>query len=170
MARRGAGPRSIGELGTVAEPEQPDSDATRSRQPGWHMPGHRRRQSTRPRPVLTAFHYPGAPRERRPVHLPRPPCERHLSRLGRGGGQHRGPAPHRGRTHPYDKGLTNLIGELCTRILDFRTRWAAHEVYLHRPGTKRFYTDHFRELSAWPVPTCRGRALLTVRMTAEAGA
>jgi transcriptional regulator with XRE-family HTH domain len=39
---------------------------------------------------------------------------------------------------PYDKTLTDLVGELCTRSEDFRTRWAAHDVRLHRTGVKQF--------------------------------
>jgi hypothetical protein len=38
--------------------------------------------------------------------------------------------------NPYDQGLTNLVGELCTRSEEFRTRWAAHNVRLHRTGLK----------------------------------
>ncbi|GAA3715377.1 helix-turn-helix transcriptional regulator [Microlunatus aurantiacus] len=40
--------------------------------------------------------------------------------------------------NPYDKGLTDLVGELSTRSEEFRTRWAAHDVRLHRSGTKHF--------------------------------
>jgi transcriptional regulator with XRE-family HTH domain len=38
--------------------------------------------------------------------------------------------------HPHDKQLVGLIGELCTRSAEFRTRWAAHNVRFHRTGTK----------------------------------
>jgi hypothetical protein len=38
---------------------------------------------------------------------------------------------------PYDRGLSDLIGELSTRSEPFRIRWAAHNVRLHRTGTKR---------------------------------
>jgi transcriptional regulator with XRE-family HTH domain len=41
--------------------------------------------------------------------------------------------------NPYDKGLTDLVGELSTRSEEFRTRWAAHNVRLHRSGTKHFH-------------------------------
>ena len=40
---------------------------------------------------------------------------------------------------PYDRRLTELIGELSTRSEEFRVRWAAHNVKLHRSGTKRFH-------------------------------
>jgi transcriptional regulator with XRE-family HTH domain len=40
---------------------------------------------------------------------------------------------------PYDKRLTDLIGELSTRSAEFRVRWAAHDVNLHRSGVKRFH-------------------------------
>ncbi len=39
---------------------------------------------------------------------------------------------------PYDKALTDLIGELVTRSDAFRTRWAAHDVRLHHTGAKQF--------------------------------
>jgi transcriptional regulator with XRE-family HTH domain len=40
---------------------------------------------------------------------------------------------------PYDKDLTDLIGELSTRSEDFRLRWAAHDVRYHRTGRKRLH-------------------------------
>jgi transcriptional regulator with XRE-family HTH domain len=40
---------------------------------------------------------------------------------------------------PYDKRLTELIGELSTRSDEFRIRWAAHNVKFHRTGTKRLH-------------------------------
>jgi transcriptional regulator with XRE-family HTH domain len=39
---------------------------------------------------------------------------------------------------PYDRALTDLVGELSTRSEDFRTRWVAHDVRLHRTGVKQF--------------------------------
>jgi transcriptional regulator with XRE-family HTH domain len=41
--------------------------------------------------------------------------------------------------NPYDKTLSNLVGELSTRSEDFRTRWAAHDVRLHRTGVKKVH-------------------------------
>jgi transcriptional regulator with XRE-family HTH domain len=40
---------------------------------------------------------------------------------------------------PYDRRLTDLIGELSTRSDEFRVRWAAHNVKFHRNGTKRLH-------------------------------
>ncbi|GAA2986520.1 helix-turn-helix transcriptional regulator [Streptosporangium longisporum] len=40
---------------------------------------------------------------------------------------------------PYDKQLSDLVGELSTRSDAFRTRWAAHDVRLHRTGTKHLH-------------------------------
>lgn len=37
---------------------------------------------------------------------------------------------------PYNRALTDLVGELSTRSEPFRTWWAAHNVRLHRTGTK----------------------------------
>lgn len=39
---------------------------------------------------------------------------------------------------PYDRALTDLVGELSTQSPPFRTRWAAHNVRLHRTGRKHF--------------------------------
>lgn len=38
---------------------------------------------------------------------------------------------------PYDKALTDLVGELSTRSDHFRALWATHDVRLHRAGMKR---------------------------------
>jgi transcriptional regulator with XRE-family HTH domain len=38
---------------------------------------------------------------------------------------------------PYDKALTDLVGELSTRSEEFRVRWAAHNVRFHRTGVKQ---------------------------------
>jgi hypothetical protein len=40
---------------------------------------------------------------------------------------------------PYDKRLSDLIGELSTRSEEFRVRWAAHNVKFHRTGAKRLH-------------------------------
>ncbi|MFC8449352.1 helix-turn-helix domain-containing protein [Kitasatospora sp. NPDC057223] len=40
-------------------------------------------------------------------------------------------------SNPYDKALSDLIGELSTRGDTFRERWARHEVRRHRAGAKR---------------------------------
>lgn len=39
---------------------------------------------------------------------------------------------------PYDRDLSDLIGELATRSQDFRTFWADHNVRLHQTGAKHF--------------------------------
>jgi transcriptional regulator with XRE-family HTH domain len=41
--------------------------------------------------------------------------------------------------NPYDKGLTELVGELSTRSEDFRRLWASHDVKNHRTGIKVFH-------------------------------
>jgi hypothetical protein len=43
-----------------------------------------------------------------------------------------------GRT-PFDRGLTDLIGELSTRSEPFRTWWASHNVRLHTSSTKTLH-------------------------------
>ncbi|MFI5912121.1 helix-turn-helix transcriptional regulator [Dactylosporangium sp. NPDC051541] len=61
---------------------------------------------------------------------------------------------------PYDKALTDLVGELVTRSEDFRTRWAAHNVRLHQTGVKHFHHPVVGRLSlsfeAMPLPADPG--------------
>ena len=40
---------------------------------------------------------------------------------------------------PYDRGLTELVGELSTQSETFRTKWAAHNVRFHDTGVKRLH-------------------------------
>ncbi|CAL9279428.1 helix-turn-helix transcriptional regulator [Streptomyces sp. SudanB52_2052] len=40
--------------------------------------------------------------------------------------------------NPYDRELSNFIGELSTRSDAFRTLWGAHDVHVYTEGTKRF--------------------------------
>jgi transcriptional regulator with XRE-family HTH domain len=48
---------------------------------------------------------------------------------------------------PYDRGLSDLIGELSTRTDEFRTRWARHDVRQHITGIKRFHHPVVGDLS-----------------------
>jgi transcriptional regulator with XRE-family HTH domain len=47
---------------------------------------------------------------------------------------------------PYDRGLTDLVGELSTRSEEFRTLWAAHNVRQHYTGLKHFHHPVVGEL------------------------
>ncbi|GEM31498.1 transcriptional regulator [Nocardia neocaledoniensis NBRC 108232] len=40
---------------------------------------------------------------------------------------------------PYDRTISDLVGELSTRSEEFRVRWAKHNVRLHYTGTKHFH-------------------------------
>jgi transcriptional regulator with XRE-family HTH domain len=48
---------------------------------------------------------------------------------------------------PYDRELTDLVGELSTRSELFRALWAAHDVHRHDTGLKRFRHPVVGELS-----------------------
>ena len=47
---------------------------------------------------------------------------------------------------PYDKSITDLVGELSTRSEEFRVRWARHDVRLHIEGIKRLRHPQVGEL------------------------
>jgi hypothetical protein len=72
---------------------------------------------------------------------------------------------------PYNKDLTDLVGELATRSDDFRTRWAAHNVRLHHTGVKTFQHPVVGRLDlafeAMPLPADPGLTLTAY--SAEAG-
>src|SRR6266508_3993032 len=40
---------------------------------------------------------------------------------------------------PYDRDLSDLVGELSTQSAEFRTRWSAHNVRFHDTGTKDYH-------------------------------
>ena len=72
---------------------------------------------------------------------------------------------------PYDKRLTNLVGELSTRSDAFRVRWAAHDVRLHRTGGKSFHHpvvgDLHLSFEVMELPADPGLSLIA--FSAEAG-
>ncbi|WP_249019817.1 helix-turn-helix transcriptional regulator [Conexibacter sp. S30A1] len=48
--------------------------------------------------------------------------------------------------NPYDRALSDLVGELSTRSDAFRVWWAAHNVRYHQTGTKRLHHPVVGEL------------------------
>jgi transcriptional regulator with XRE-family HTH domain len=72
---------------------------------------------------------------------------------------------------PYDRRLTDLIGELSTRSEIFRVRWAAQNVRHHNTGLKRFHHPVVGQLElnydALPLPADPGLTLVTY--TSQAG-
>ena len=48
---------------------------------------------------------------------------------------------------PYDRGLSDLVGELSMQSEAFRTRWAAHNVRLHDTGVKHIHHPVVGDLS-----------------------
>ncbi len=48
---------------------------------------------------------------------------------------------------PYDRALSDLVGELSTQSEAFRTRWASHNVRFHINGIKHFHHPEVGDLS-----------------------
>lgn len=73
--------------------------------------------------------------------------------------------------NPYDKRLTDLVGELSTRSERFRMLWAAHNVRFHRSGIKTLHHPVVGDLTltyeAFELPADPGLTLSTY--TAEPG-
>jgi hypothetical protein len=72
---------------------------------------------------------------------------------------------------PYDRRLSDLIGELSTRSVEFRVRWAAHNVRFHRTGAKVLHHPLVGDLAltyeALELPADTGQKILVY--TAEPG-
>lgn len=73
--------------------------------------------------------------------------------------------------NPFDRRLTDLVGELSTRSERFRMLWAAHDVRYHRTGVKRLHHPVVGDLEltyeAFELPADPGMTLSTY--TAEPG-
>jgi transcriptional regulator with XRE-family HTH domain len=73
--------------------------------------------------------------------------------------------------HPYDRRLSDLIGELSTRSDEFRGRWAAHDVRIHTTGVKRIHHPVVGDLDlpfeSFPLAPELSTSILT--FTAEPG-
>jgi transcriptional regulator with XRE-family HTH domain len=73
--------------------------------------------------------------------------------------------------NPFDRDLSDLVGELSTRSEEFRGHWATHNVRLHTKGEKRF--DHplvgELELSYNRIEVAADPGLTIVTYTAEPG-
>lgn len=72
---------------------------------------------------------------------------------------------------PYDRGLSDLIGELSTCSGEFRVRWAAHHVRIHATGVKLLHHPVVGDLElafeSFPLAADPTQSLLTY--TAEPG-
>jgi hypothetical protein len=72
---------------------------------------------------------------------------------------------------PYDRQLSDLIGELSTRSNEFRGRWAAHNVRIHTRGVKLLHHPVVGDLElafeSFPLAADSSQSLLTY--TAEPG-
>jgi hypothetical protein len=73
--------------------------------------------------------------------------------------------------NPYDRRLSDLVGELSTRSQEFRARWGAHNVRLHRSGRKQLHHPVVGDLEltyeALELPADPGLTMITY--TAEPG-
>ena len=73
--------------------------------------------------------------------------------------------------HPYDRRLSDLIGELSTRSDQFRGRWAAHDVQIHTTGVKLIHHPVVGDLDlsyeSFPLAADLSQSLLAY--TAEPG-
>jgi MmyB-like transcription regulator ligand binding domain len=73
--------------------------------------------------------------------------------------------------NPFDRELSDLVGELSTRSEEFRGHWATHNVRLHTKGEKRFNHPVVGELelSYNRIEVAADPGLTIVTYTAEPG-
>jgi hypothetical protein len=70
---------------------------------------------------------------------------------------------------PYDRALSDLVGQLSTRSDEFRRRWAAHDVRIHATGVKLFHHPVVGDLDLpyESLPLARGSSTSLVAYTPE---
>ena len=65
---------------------------------------------------------------------------------------------------PYDRRLSDLVGELSTRSEEFRVRWAAHDVRIHTSGIKLLHHPVVGDLDvffeSFPLPGDADQSML----------
>ncbi len=72
--------------------------------------------------------------------------------------------------NPLDRSLTDLIGELTARSHPFATKWAQHNVRLHRTATKRLHNSVVGDLElTGDALELAGDGLTIIAYTAEPG-
>ena len=73
--------------------------------------------------------------------------------------------------NPFDRALSDLVGELSTRSEEFRGHWATHNVRLHTTGEKRFNHPVVGELelSFDRIDVAADPGLMILTYTAEPG-
>ena len=111
------------------------------------------------------------PRQQRPVHVPGPGRRDFYADWERIADELVAHLRSEAGRNPYDRQLSDLIGELSTRSDEFRVRWAAHNVRFHRTGIKRLHHPVVGELElCYEVMELSADAGLTISVfTAEAG-
>ncbi|MGH3780646.1 MAG: hypothetical protein ACRDRO_08450 [Pseudonocardiaceae bacterium] len=112
-----------------------------------------------------AFLDPGPAGQPRTVHLPRPALDRVLPGLGRHRPCYRRQFLQAESGHdPYDRALSDLVGELSTRSHEFRVRWAAHDVKYYRSGVQPFHHPLVGDLTlnydALEIPADPGQTII----------
>jgi len=74
---------------------------------------------------------------------------------------------------PYDRELSDMVGEFATRSEQFRSGWAAHDVRLHQYGTKHFQHPVVGLIEvafdSMPLPASEDQGLTLTCYTAEPG-
>jgi hypothetical protein len=72
--------------------------------------------------------------------------------------------------NPLDKSLTDLIGELVARSHPFATKWAQHDVRLHRTATKHLHNNVIGDIElTGDALELAGEGLTIIAYTAEPG-
>jgi hypothetical protein len=78
---------------------------------------------------------------------------------------------HEAGRNPYDRALSQLVGELSLQSDEFRVRWAAHDVTYYRSGTQPFHHpvvgDLTLDYNTLELPADPGQTI--VAYTAEPG-
>jgi hypothetical protein len=102
-------------------------------------PRHPRRQPARARPVRPGPSRPAVAGQPGPVPVPGPGAGDFYVDWDKTANQAVAILRGEAGRNPHDRRLQDLVGELSTRSPEFRARWAAHNIRLHRTGHKQLH-------------------------------
>ena len=122
-------------------------DHRRRRVRGQRPPGHPRHQPSRARAVLRALRRPARPANFARFVFLDPRAEAFYADWDRAARDTAAILRAAAGRDPYDRDLSDLVGELATQSEAFRTHWAAHDVRFHATAVKHFHHPVVGELS-----------------------
>jgi hypothetical protein len=139
--------RSLSGEGGRRRAADPRRDDRRRRLPAQRPARRPRRQPARVCALLRGIRERHPPPEHDPLRLPRPRAQRFYSDWESAANDCVAILRSVAGRNPYDRDVSDLVGELSTQSHEVRTRWDAHRVRFHLSGIKHFHHPAVGDIS-----------------------